>query len=55
MIAAADFFTVEVWTRFGLLRYLVFFVVERATRHVTRGWNSSSAGPRMGHASCAKS
>jgi len=22
MIAAADFFTVEVWTRFGLLRYL---------------------------------
>jgi hypothetical protein len=34
MIAAADFFTVEVWTRFGLLRYLVFFVMERSTRRV---------------------
>jgi len=34
MIAAADFFTVEVWTRFGLLRYLVFFVMELSTRRV---------------------
>jgi transposase InsO family protein len=34
MIAAADFFTVEVWTRFGLLRYLVFFVIELSTRRV---------------------
>jgi putative transposase len=34
MIAAAAFFTVEVWTRFGLLRYLVFFVVELSTRRV---------------------
>ena len=34
MIAAADFFTVEVWTRYGLLRYLVFFVIELSTRRV---------------------
>ncbi len=34
MIAAADFFTVEVWTRFGLLRYLVLFVIELSTRRV---------------------
>ena len=34
MIAAADFFTVEVWTRFGLVRYLVFFVIELSTRRV---------------------
>lgn len=34
MIAAADFFTVEVWTRFGLIRFLVFFVIDLATRRV---------------------
>jgi len=34
MIAAADFFTVEVWTRVGLVRYLVFFVIELSTRRV---------------------
>jgi putative transposase len=34
MIAAADFFTVEVGTRFGLLRYLVFFVIDLSTRRV---------------------
>jgi transposase InsO family protein len=34
MIAAADFFTVEVWTRSGLLRYLVFFVIELSSRRV---------------------
>lgn len=34
MLAAADFFSVEVWTRFGLIRYLVFFVIELSTRRV---------------------
>lgn len=34
MIAAADFFTVEVWTRAGLVRYMVFFVLDLATRRV---------------------
>jgi len=34
MIAAADFFTVEVWTPVGLVRYLVFFVIELSTRRV---------------------
>ncbi len=33
-IAAADFFTVEVWTAVGLVRYLVFFVLDLATRRV---------------------
>jgi putative transposase len=34
MIAAADFFTGEVWTRVGLVRYLVFFVIDLSTRRV---------------------
>ncbi len=33
-IAAADFFTVEVWTKVGLVRHLVFFVLDLATRRV---------------------
>jgi putative transposase len=34
MLAAADFFTVEVWTQLGLLRYFVFFVIELSSRRV---------------------
>jgi hypothetical protein len=34
MIAAADFFTVEVWTRRGLDRFLVLFFIDLATRKV---------------------
>ncbi len=34
MIAAADFFTVEVWARARLVRYMVFFVIDLATRRV---------------------
>ena len=34
VLAAADFFTVEVWTRTGLCRYLVLFVMELSTRSV---------------------
>ncbi len=33
-IAAADFFTVEIWARTGLRRYFVFFVMDLATRNV---------------------
>ena len=33
-IAAADFFTVEIWTRAGLTRYLVFFVIDLSSRRV---------------------
>ena len=33
-LAAADFFTVEVWTPFGLVRHAVFFVMELSTRRV---------------------
>jgi len=34
LIAAADFFTVEVWTRRGLQRYIVLFFTELSTRRV---------------------
>jgi transposase InsO family protein len=34
MLAAADFFTIEVWTGAGLVRYLVFFILELASRRV---------------------
>ena len=33
-IAAADFFTVEVWTLRGLVRFHLFFVIDLATRRV---------------------
>ena len=33
-IAAAGFFTVEVWTSIGLVRYLVFLVIDLSTRRV---------------------
>ena len=33
-IAACDFFTVEAWTKGGLTRFLVFFVIDLATRRV---------------------
>ena len=34
VLAAADFFTVEVWTGAGLTRFAVLFVIELATRRV---------------------
>jgi putative transposase len=34
VLAAADFFSVEVWTAMGLVRYHVFFVMRLATREV---------------------
>jgi hypothetical protein len=34
MIAAADFFAVEVWTLMGLVRCLVFFVLDLRTPRV---------------------
>ncbi len=34
VLAAADFFTVEVWTRSGLVRVMVLFVIELSTRRV---------------------
>jgi len=34
LIAATDFFTVEVWTRRGLQRFLVLFFIELSTRKV---------------------
>ena len=34
VLAAADFFSVEVWTAVGLVRYQVFFVIQLATREV---------------------
>ena len=34
VLAAADFFTVEVWTTAGLTRYAILFVIDLATRRV---------------------
>jgi len=34
VLAPADFFNVEVWTRWGLVRYDIFFVMRLATREV---------------------
>jgi hypothetical protein len=34
VLAAADFFTIEVWTATGLTRYVVLFVTDLATRRV---------------------
>ena len=34
VLAAADFFTVEVWTRSGLVRVVVLFVIQLSTRRV---------------------
>jgi hypothetical protein len=34
MLAAVDFFSVEVWTAMGLVRYQVLFVIRLATREV---------------------
>ena len=34
LIVAADFFTVEAWTRRGLQRFIVLFVIELSTRKV---------------------
>ena len=34
VIVAADFFTVEVWTRSGLTRFMVLFLIDLSTRRV---------------------
>src|SRR6185503_10047406 len=34
LIVAADFFTVEVWTRRGLQRFIVLFIIDLSTRKV---------------------
>jgi transposase InsO family protein len=36
-IVASDFFTVEVWTRAGLQRFVVLFFMDLSTRRVTLG------------------
>ena len=49
-LAAADFFTVEVWTPFGLVRHVVFFVIDLPTRKVEiAGIAPDPNGPWMSH------
>jgi putative transposase len=43
LIVAADFFTVEVWTRRGLQRFMVLFFIELATRRVEIAGIASTA------------
>ena len=48
VLAAADFFTVEVWGPRGLVTFYVFFVIELATRRVDiAGITPSPAAPWM--------
>jgi len=48
VIAAADFFTVDVWTKRGLVTHYVFFVIHHATRMVeTAGVTPSPGGNFM--------
>lgn len=54
LIAAADFFTVEVWTRKGLQRFIILFFLDLSTRQVeiagspppptASGWTRSAGG-----------
>src|SRR3954464_7136366 len=43
LIVAADFFTVEVWTRRGLQRFIVLFFIELGTRKVEIAGITSAA------------
>ncbi len=43
LIVAADFFTIEVWTRYGLQRFMVLFFIELSTRKVEIGGISRTA------------
>jgi len=43
LIVAADFFTIEVWTRYGLQRFIVLFFIELSTRKVEIGGISRTA------------
>jgi putative transposase len=55
LIVAADFFTVEVWTRKGLQRFVVLFLIDLGTRNVqiagitstANGWWMSQRGRRV--------
>jgi putative transposase len=48
LLAAADFFTVEVWGPCGLVTFYVFFVIELATRRIDiAGITSSPSEPWM--------
>jgi len=48
VLGAADFFTVEVWTLGGLVRYVVFFAMELSTRRVEiAGISAEPAGAWM--------
>jgi putative transposase len=55
LIVAADFFTVEVWTRSGLQRFIVLFFLDLSTRPVeiagiastANGWWMSQIGRRV--------
>jgi len=47
-IAATDFFTVEAWTKTGLTRFLVLFVIDLSTRRVKiAGIHHDPAEPQM--------
>ena len=54
MFVASDFFTVEVWTKNGLQRFIVLFFMELSTRRVQLGGISSGRKWTMDDADCAQ-
>ena len=44
VLMAADFFTVEVWTRRGLTRYIVLFLIDLSTRREIAGMATQANG-----------
>jgi hypothetical protein len=53
LIVATDFFTVEVWTRWGLERFIVLFFIELSTRKIEIAGNTQVANGFCG-AICAQ-
>jgi hypothetical protein len=50
LIVAADFFTIEMWTRRGLQRFTILFFIELATRKVELGGAARSGRDLRGQA-----
>lgn len=48
LIVAADFFTVQVWTRRGLQRFFVLFFIELSTRRIEIAGIASGCGTKTG-------
>ncbi len=55
LIAATDFFTIEVWTAKGLQRFIVLFFIELSTRECCDCWNLSGRKRVVDEPDCMES